>query len=151
ATAFCVAAAATMAVYLVVVALAPRIPAPVLIAAVVVIHAVFLLAPPFPLTDVFNYLGYARLGVLHHLTPFTHAPIAVKHDPAYRMATWHHLPTPYGPLFTLGTYALVPLGIVKGFWALKALTVAASLGCLGLLRRCARALDRPVVPVVAFV
>ena len=148
---FATVVGATMACYLLVVALARWVPTPVVVGAVVVLHVVFLLAPPFPLTDVFNYLGYARLGALHGLNPFTHAPIAVRHDAAYRFATWHHLPTPYGPLFTIGTYALVPLGLVKGYWALKGLTVLASLGCMALVWRCARALDRPPAPVLAFV
>jgi putative flippase GtrA len=137
--------------YVAVVVLSRWLPAPVAIAGVVALHAIFLLGPPFPLTDVFNYLGYARLGVVHHLNPFVNAPIAAKHDAAYRFATWHHLPTPYGPLFTAASYALVPLGIVKGYWALKALTVVASLGCLALVWRCARALDRPPLPALAFV
>lgn len=148
---FAVAVGATMACYLLLAALARWVPMPVVVGAIVIVHAVFLLAPPLPLTDVFNYLGYARLGALHHLNPFTHAPVAFKHDAAYRMATWHHLPTPYGPLFTLGSYALAPLGLVKGYWALKGLTVAASLGCLTLVWRCARALGRPAAPVLAIV
>jgi putative flippase GtrA len=148
---FAIVIGATMACYLVVVALARWVPTPVVVGAVVLLHVVFLLSPPFPLTDVFSYLGYARLGALHGLNPFTHAPVAVRHDAAYHLSTWHHLPTPYGPLFTAGTYALVPLGIVKGYWALKGLTVLASLGCMALLWRCARALDRPPAPVLVFV
>lgn len=148
---FTTVVAAMVLCYFAVVALSRWLPAPVAIGAVLVLHAAFLLAPPFPLTDIFNYLGYARLGVVHHLNPFVHAPVDAKHDVAYRFATWHHLPTPYGPLFTAGSFALVPFGIVKGYWALKGLTVAASLGCIALLWRCARRLERPAVPALAFV
>ncbi|MEA2473537.1 MAG: alpha,6-mannosyltransferase [Thermoleophilaceae bacterium] len=148
---FATVVGAMLAVYVLVAALAARLSAPVVVSAIVLLHVVFLLAPPFPLTDIFNYLGYARLGVLHHLNPVTHMPIEAKQDAAYRMATWHHLPTPYGPLFTAGSYGLVPLGIVKGYWAIKGLTTLASLGCLMLVWKCARALDRPPVPALAFV
>lgn len=40
---------------------------------------------------------------------------------------WHHETSPYGPLFTLGSYALAPLGAATGLWALKALAGAAAL------------------------
>ncbi len=38
----------------------------------VALHLILLLSPPMQLTDLFNYLGYARLGALHHLNPYTH-------------------------------------------------------------------------------
>jgi hypothetical protein len=101
--------------------------------AVVALHALLLLGPPLPLTDVFNYINYARLGALHGLNPYVHLPAAHPHDPSYAYATWHHLLSPYGPLFTLGSYAVVPLGLAGGLWTLKAATVAASLGCLWLV------------------
>ncbi|MGQ4828125.1 hypothetical protein, partial [Enterococcus faecalis] len=39
---------------------------------IVAIHLIFLMSPPLQLTDLFNYLGYARLGAVHHLNPYTH-------------------------------------------------------------------------------
>src|SRR5579875_3612163 len=41
-----------------------------------------LLGPPLQGTDIFNYVGYARLGALHHLNPYTHVIAAESHDPA---------------------------------------------------------------------
>ena len=38
--------------------------------AVLAIHAVLLLAPPLSYTDVFNYINYGRMGVVHHLNPY---------------------------------------------------------------------------------
>src|SRR5205807_6036806 len=67
------------------------------------------------------------------------------------LTTWHHMPTPYGPLFTVGTYALVPLGNIGAYWALKVLTVGASLGCLWLVWRCAQARGYDPLRAVAFV
>ena len=65
-----------------------------------VLHVILLMSPPLQLTDVFNYLGYARLGGLHHLNPYTHVIRQEFFDPIYRFSTWHNLRSPYGPLFT---------------------------------------------------
>src|SRR5438034_10567115 len=48
--------------YFVVVACAGAVPARWAIAAIVAVHAVFLLAPPLLSGDVFAYLQYARIG-----------------------------------------------------------------------------------------
>jgi hypothetical protein len=109
---------------------------------VVALHAILLLGPPVQLTDLFNYLGYARLGALHHLNPYTHVIAQQAHDPVYRLTTWHHLHSPYGPLFTALTY-LLPIGSVSvSYWLLKIVTVLASLAFLGLVWQCARQLGR---------
>ena len=82
------------------------------IAAILAVHAIFLLAPPLALTDVFNYINYGRMEVVHHLNPYTTIPILEPHsDPSYALSNWHQLLSPYGPLFTLLTFALVPLGV----------------------------------------
>ena len=65
-----------------------------------------LLGPPLPLTDLFNYLGYARLGALHHLNPYTHVIAQASHDPVFRFTSWHNLRSPYGPAFTAASYPL---------------------------------------------
>ncbi len=121
------------------------------LAAVVLLHALFLLGPPLPLTDVFNYLNYARLGAEHGINPYVEVPATVPGDPTYDFATWHHLLSPYGPLFTLASYALVPLGVSGGYWALKLVTVAASLGCLALVWRLAERRGTDPLFAVAFV
>jgi alpha-1,6-mannosyltransferase len=55
----------------------------------------------------------------------------------------------YGPLFTLASYPLAPLGVNGALWGMKLLAVAASLGTVWLVWRCARALDRdPIVPTL---
>jgi alpha-1,6-mannosyltransferase len=121
------------------------------VAAIVVLHVIFVLSPPMPLTDVFNYFDYARLGVLHGFNPYTAVPADVGSDPTYHYATWHHLSSPYGPLFTLFTYALVPLDVHPGYWVLKVLTMAASLGGLGLVWRLAQRRGRSPVAALVFV
>jgi hypothetical protein len=122
------------------------------VAAVVAVHAVMLLSPPLTLTDVFNYINYGRMGVLHHLNPYTTIPVLEPHsDPSFFLSKWHKLMSPYGPLFTLLTYALVPLGIAGSLWALKGLVMAASLGTLLLVWKCARLLGRDPVRAVVLV
>ena len=69
----------------------------VIVVCVLALHAILLMGPPLTLTDVFNYIGYARLGGLHHLNPYTHVIQAELHDPIYRFSTWHNLRSPYGP------------------------------------------------------
>jgi Glycosyltransferase family 87 len=109
---------------------------------VLALHVILLLSPPLGLTDMFNYLGYARLGSLHGLNPYNHVIASEAYDPIYRMATWHHLRSPYGQLFTAATY-LLPLGsLAASYWLLKILAVLASLVFLGLVWQCARSLGR---------
>src|SRR5438128_1221514 len=63
-------------------------------------------------------------------------PILEPHgDPSYDLSNWHQLLSPYGPLFTLLTFAFVPLGVAASFWALKGLLALASLGTLKTTRR----------------
>ena len=77
-----------------------------MIAAILAAHAIFLLAPPLALTDVFNYINYGRMEVVHHLNPYTTIPILEPHsDPSFALSNWHELLSPYGPLFTLLTFA----------------------------------------------
>jgi hypothetical protein len=146
-----IAVLAMTAAYGVTLACAAAVRASWVIAAVVALHVAFLLAPPLSLTDLFNYIGYARLGVVRHLNPYTHLPLANRGDPVYHLSNWHRLPSPYGPLFTLLTYPLARLPLPVAYWVYKVAATAASLGMLGALWACARRLRRPPAPAVAFV
>jgi hypothetical protein len=137
---------------------APRAPARWTAAAIVAVHIVLFLSPPLALTDVFNYVNYGRMEVVHHLNPYTTTPILEPHDdPAFALSNWHQLLSPYGPLFTLITFVVVPLGLAGSFWALKAILAAASLSLILVVWKSARLLAdrRPqgsrlqVDPVVA--
>jgi hypothetical protein len=130
----------------------PRLHARWAIAAIVAVHAIFFLAPPLALTDIFNYVNYGRMEVVHHLNPYTTIPILEPHsDPSYVLSNWHQLLSPYGPLFTLLTFAVVPLGVAASFWALKGLLAIASLGTIWLVWRCARLLGRDPVAAIVLV
>jgi hypothetical protein len=140
------------AAYLLVLREAPRIQPALVVGAIVVVHLVFLLSPPLQYTDVFNYINYGRMGVVHHLDPYATLPVREPHDdPAYAISNWHYLRSPYGPLFTLLTYALVPLGLAGSLWAFKLIVLACSLGILTLVWRLAGMLGRSQTLAVAFV
>ena len=94
-------------------------------------------------TDVFSYIAYARMGVEHGLNPYLHGPVAIEHDPVYVYVghDWRHVATAYGPLYTLLSYPLAPLGVVGALWGMKIEALLASAGTLALTWRCARARD----------
>ncbi|HEY2181639.1 MAG TPA: hypothetical protein VGH09_08220 [Solirubrobacteraceae bacterium] len=130
----------------------PRLRARWAIAAVVAVHAIFLLSPPLALTDIFNYVNYGRMEVVHGLNPYTSIPILEPHnDPSFDLSNWHQLLSPYGPLFTMLTFVVVPLGVAASFWVLKALLAFASLATLALVWRCARLLGRDPVTAIVLV
>jgi alpha-1,6-mannosyltransferase len=146
------ALALMFAAYLLVLREAPRIQPGWMLAAILAVQLVFLLAPPLEYTDVFNYINYGRMGVVHHLDPYTVLPLREPHsDPAYALSNWHYLRSPYGPLFTLLTYALVPLGLAGSLWAIKAIVGICSLALLALVWRLAQLLGRSPTLAVAFV
>jgi hypothetical protein len=148
---FTVLTAAMFACYLVALACVRRLSARFVFGAIAAAHLLFLLGPPLPLTDVFNYLTYARLGAVHGVNPYVHSPAAWPSDPAYGFATWHHLLSPYGPLFTLTSYVLAPFSLPVGYWLLKVATMLASLGVVALIWRLAGRLGRPQLAAVAMV
>jgi hypothetical protein len=138
--------------YLVLLRNVSALPARWVVAAIAGVHAIFFLAPPMALTDVFNYINYGRMEVLHNLNPYTTIPIVEPHtDPAFVLSNWHELLSPYGPLFTLITFAVVPLGVAASFWALKGVLALASLATIALVWRCARLLGRDPLAAVALV
>lgn len=122
------------------------------IAAILATHLLLVLSPPLSLTDVFNYINYGRMGVVDHLNPYAVIPALEPHsDPSFDLSNWHGLYSPYGPLFTLLTYAIVPLGIAGSLWTMKALMAASSLGIVALVWKCARLLGREPVQAIVLV
>jgi hypothetical protein len=92
-------------------------------------------------TDVFSYIAYARMGVLHGIDPYLHGPIRIEGDPVFKYVgeDWLKVATAYGPLYTLLSYPLALLGLKGALWGAKAQALAASAGTLALTWRCARA------------
>lgn len=96
-------------------------------ATIVGLVAGFAAAPVLLSHDVYSYVDYARLGVVHGLDPYTHPPAAAPFDPAYARVTWIGARSAYGPLFTLATY---PLAWLPVWWAVAALKAIAALSVL---------------------
>jgi hypothetical protein len=142
---------AMLAAWLVVVVAGRTVRAPIVIGSVVALNALFLLCPPTALTDVFNYLGYARLDVVHHANPYTQLPLLQHGDPVYPYSNWHHLRSPYGSLFTLLLLPTARTPLPVAYWIYKALATAGSLGLLAAVWGCAKTLDRAPAAAVAFV
>lgn len=113
------------------------------------LHALFLLAPPLLSQDVFSYIAYARLGVEHDLVPYTHSPLDIPFDPVFGFAGSKDAVSVYGPVFTLLTYPLAPLGVPEAFWVLKVVAALASLGVVALVWHTCERLGRdPVLPAL---
>jgi alpha-1,6-mannosyltransferase len=116
------------------------------------LHAIVFIGPILLSTDVFSYIAYARMGVVHGINPYLHGPNAIVHDPVYRYVghDWRRVASAYGPLYTLISYPLAPLGVVGALWAMKVEALLASAATLALTWRCAarRGLD-PVWALLA--
>ncbi len=130
---FIVLVAAMWVCYLLVLAFADAVRPSWAIGAIVCLTLIFTIGPPLLSRDVFNYVDYARLGAIHHVNPYVHGPAAAHGDPIFPWVRWRHTPTVYGPLFTLGSYPLAPLGLGGALWSLKGMTGLASLACVGLI------------------
>jgi hypothetical protein len=103
----------------------------------VVLVGAFALAPVLLSHDAFSYLDYARLGVVHGLDPYVHAPDSVSSDPAFAAVTWPGSTSAYGPLFTLLTYPLAWLPVGLAVAVLKAVAALSVLGLAALVARIA--------------
>jgi len=123
-------------------ALAPKVRVEWVVAALVLVHVLYALGPPLSLTDLFNYLHYGRMGASYGQNPYAALPLSVPQDPAYRFSNWHHLPSPYGPFFSLVGYALARLPLAAAYWTWKAIAALTSLGCLAIVGWLAARLGR---------
>src|SRR4051794_30657457 len=138
--------------YLAVLLLAGELDGRITIGAIVLLHAAFMLGPPLLSSDLFGYVDWARLGALHGLDPYAHGSLAAPHDPAFAYFRWRtEMPSPYGPLFTIASYATAPLGVAGAFWAFKLAAAGASLGIVALVASCARRLGADPLRAAAFV
>jgi hypothetical protein len=110
------------------------------IALVGALNAIVIAGPILFSTDVFSYIAYARMGVLHGIDPYLHGPVAIEADgiSKYVGDDWRKVATAYGPLYTLLSYPLALLGLKGAVWGAKAMALAASAGTLALTWRCAR-------------
>jgi alpha-1,6-mannosyltransferase len=123
--------------YVATLAAARRLPGRAIAIGVVAANLALVLGPPLISQDVFGYLAFGRLGVLHGLDPYAHVAAEAPADAVFPFVGWPFQHSPYGPLFTLGSYAIVPLGLAGGLWALKLIAALASLAAVALTARAA--------------
>jgi hypothetical protein len=144
--------AAMCGAWVIAVVCARALPVWLVAVAVVLATLIFTLAPPLLSTDVFNYIAYGRMGV-RGLSPYQHGPAVIAGDPVYPYTghLWKDVPSAYGPLFTLLSYALSPLGVAGALWAFKAIAGVACLALAGLSWLTARRLGRSPGFALAFV
>ncbi len=140
-----------LAGYVVAVACADALPERAAIAVAVALVVLFGLAPPILSSDLFGYVAYARLEVVHGLNPYLHGASAAPHDPIYPFVYWRHPSSPYGPLFTLLTLPFGGRSLAVEVWSLKTLATISCLISIGLLVRAAKAYGRPAGQVALLV
>lgn len=119
--------------------------------AVLALAGGFALAPVLLSHDVYSYVDYARLGVVHGLDPYVHPPTAAPTDPIYPRVEWTDVPSAYGPLFTLATYPLAWLPVDTAVAALKVVTALSVLALAVLVARLAPSRGVAPLPAAAFV
>jgi alpha-1,6-mannosyltransferase len=120
-------------------------------AAIAGLVAAFAAAPVLLSHDVYSYVDYARLGVLHGLDPYVYTPAAAPLDPAYSHVTWVDATSAYGPLFTLATYPLAWLPVDLAVAVLKATAALAVLGIAVVVARAAPVRGVSPIGAAAFV
>jgi hypothetical protein len=116
------------------------------IALVTALSLIVFAGPILLSTDVFSYIAYARMGIVHNVNPYLHGPQAIVSDPVYHYVgkDWKLVATAYGPLYTLISYPLGLVDVVGALWGMKLMALLAAAGTLVLTWRCApaRGLDR---------
>lgn len=120
--------------------LARRISTRFAIALTVALQLIVFAGPILLSTDVFSYIAYARMGVVHGINPYIHGPISIAGDPVYHDVgkDWKTVATAYGPLYTLISYPLALLGVTGALWGMKLMALLAGACTLVLTWRCAR-------------
>src|SRR5690348_7691067 len=76
------------------------------------IGCLYVLIPVVTSPDLFSYIAYARMAVLHNLNPLTTIPTAIQNDPVYRYIFWVDQPSAYGPTWAIVTGFLQGLLVV---------------------------------------
>jgi Glycosyltransferase family 87 len=123
--------------YLGVITWAPRLGRRIIWPAIGICLALFACLPPLLSHDVYSYIDYARLGVLHGLDPYVHPPASAPGDAAFSQVTWPETTSAYGPLFTLATYPLAWIPVEAAVYLFKAISATAVLATALLVSRLA--------------
>ncbi len=139
--------------YLGLLATREALPRRIVIGALVILHAWFVLGPLLFSGDVVFYLGLGRVWALDHLDPYAVGRIAGRraNEVSVYAGIWEALPSTYGPAFLGLSGALAFLGITGSVWAFKLISGTAALLVLRLVWVAARRLGRDPLWAVVFV
>lgn len=142
---------ASALLWAVVVWLAPRLGTKAILWSSFAMIALFFLAPPLLSQDVFSYIAYSRLGVVHSLNPYAYRPFDIPADPVFGFAGSKDAVDVYGPYFTLGSYPLAWVSVPAAFWILKAIAALSVVGILLIVRSLAEQLSALPARAIALV
>src|SRR6266566_429371 len=102
-----------------------------LLRSTVLLGILYMLIPIVTSPDLYSYIAYARIGVIHGLNPLTTPPTAIRGDVIYSYIFWVDQPSAYGPTWAIITCSLQWLtGLFGG--ASYLLTMVIVLRVLGL-------------------
>lgn len=80
----------------------------VVLAGAIMLGLIAVVVPPLFSTDPFSYAMYARFATLYHANPYVATAQSVAPaDPLIPYLYWRNIPSPYGPLWTLISQAIV--------------------------------------------
>lgn len=68
-----------------------------------ILGLIFMTIPVVTSPDIYSYIAYARIGVVHGLNPLTTIPRTIHADEIYNYIAWVDQPSAYGPSWTLLT------------------------------------------------
>lgn len=88
-----------------------------IIRSTLVLGLLFVLIPVVTSSDIYSYIAYARIGVIHGLNPLTTQPSAISHDAVYGYVSWRDQPSAYGPTWTLLTSFFQEILVLCGLGA----------------------------------
>ena len=124
-----------IAVFLVYILALRRLPEQItrryLIYSTLLLGFIYVLIPVVTSPDLYSYITYARIAVLHHLNPLTTPPGAIHTDPIYSYVAWVNQPSAYGPTWAIITSAMQ--GIFSLFGLNAILPMVIMLRLFGLL------------------
>src|SRR5258706_5226547 len=92
---------------------------------------IYVLIPVVTSPDLYSYITYARIAVLHNLNPLTTPPDAIHTDAIYSYVAWVDQPSAYGPTWAIITSAMQ--GIFSLFGLNAILPMVIMLRLFGLL------------------
>lgn len=66
-----------------------------------IMGATLALLPSDPSDDIFSYIIYGRIAVIHHANPLVTTPASFPHDPFFAYVYWQTVRSVYGPVWLL--------------------------------------------------